>query len=103
VLGRSVLEAPRWVTERVGSYAQRWAQTRGAPPGAAPFDPGVDAPTGGEDRWLDRAARVVEDRLGGVGHDYLAALIERFEERWRTRPPEAPEPAPTPPDAPPAA
>jgi hypothetical protein len=94
VLGRSVLEAPRWVTDRIGSYAQRWAQTRGAPPGSVPFDTGVDLPTGdGESRWIDRAARVVEDRLGGIGNDYLSALIDRFEDRWRARPPET-EPVP---------
>jgi hypothetical protein len=96
VLGRSVLEAPRWVTERIGSYAQRWAQTRGAPPGSAPFDPGVELPGApGESRWIDRAARVVEERLGGVGHDYLSVLLDRFEDRWRARPPESDPGAPT--------
>jgi hypothetical protein len=90
VLGRSVLEAPRWASERIGSYAQRWAHTRGAPPGSAPFDTGATLPpaTEGEDRWIDRAARVIEDRIGGLGHDYLAALVDRFEVRWRARPPE---------------
>jgi hypothetical protein len=90
VLGRSILEAPRWVTDRIGSYAQRWAQTRGAPPGAPPFD-GVDLPAGdgGENRWIDRAARVIEERLGGIGNDYLVALVDRFEDRWRSRPADA--------------
>jgi hypothetical protein len=39
-----------------------------------------------EARWLDRAARVVEERLAGLGNDYLGALVDRFEQRWRERP-----------------
>jgi hypothetical protein len=101
VLGRSVLEAPRWVGERLGSYAQRWASTRGAPPGAAaPFDPPTDLPAG-ETRWLDRAARLIEERLSGLGNGYLGTLVDDFEVRWRSRPQDPPGP---PPDAaPPAA
>jgi hypothetical protein len=100
VLARSMLEAPRWVTERIGTYAQRWAQTRGAPPGAPPFDPGIELPEGAEQRWIDRAARVIEDRLGGLGNDYLGVLVDGFEERWRARPPDPPAAA-GPNDAPP--
>jgi hypothetical protein len=96
VLGRSVLEAPRWMSERVSSYAQRWASTRGAPPGAPPFDPPTDLPVG-ESRWIDRAAHLIEDRLGGLGNGYLGSLIDDFEARWRARPqdpPAAPDAAP---------
>jgi hypothetical protein len=106
VLGRSVLEAPRWVTDRVGSYAQRWAHTRGAPPGAAPFDPAADLPGDdpGEGRWIDKAARVIEERLGGLSQEYLGALVDRFEERWRSRPPDPAEsPENVPPNPAPAA
>ena len=41
----------------------------------ATFDPAADlaAATEGETQWLDRAAKAVEDRLGGVG---TAALFE---------------------------
>jgi hypothetical protein len=88
VLAKSVLEAPRWITERLNSYAQRWAATGGR---GAPFDPATDLPPDeaqGTDRWLDRAARVVEERLAAVGNDYLGGLIDRFEERWKNRPPE---------------
>ncbi|HXU82919.1 MAG TPA: hypothetical protein VN914_16075 [Polyangia bacterium] len=88
VLGKSVLEAPRWITDRLNSYAQRWAATGGR---GAPFDPATDLPPDeaqGTDRWLDRAARVVEERLGAVGNDYLGGLVDRFEERWKNRPPE---------------
>jgi len=88
VLARSVLEAPRWVTERLTTYAQRWAASGGR---GAPFDPSTDLPPDeaqGTDRWLDRAARVVEERLAAVSNDYLGGLIDRFEERWKNRPPE---------------
>jgi hypothetical protein len=101
VLGRSLLEAPRWMSERVAAYAQRWVGTGGNPDipfDAAPPPPPAPSPEGGpaadsaaraeSDRWLDRASRVVEDRIGGLGYDYLSALVERFEERWRTRPQE---------------
>jgi hypothetical protein len=88
VLGKSVLEAPRWMTERLQTYAQRWAASGGR---GAPFDPATDLPPDeaqGTDRWLDRAARVVEERLGAVSNDYLGGLVDRFEERWKNRPPE---------------
>lgn len=115
VLGRSVLEAPRWVSERLTAYAQRWVGTGGNPD--IPFDAaaglgGDGAGANDNARWLDRASRVVEDRLGGLGNDYLGALVDRFEERWRSRPqdPEkegqngqgAPPGATPPPAAPPA-
>jgi hypothetical protein len=102
VLGRSMLEAPRWMSQRLSSYAQRWAATGGR---GAPFDPAADLPPDEAERterWLDRAARLVEERLGGLGNDYLGALVDRFEERWKKRPPEAPESPPAPPaDTPP--
>jgi hypothetical protein len=88
VLGKSVLEAPRWITERLNTYAQRWAASGGR---GAPFDPSTDLPPDeaqGTDRWLDRAARVVEERLAALGNDYLGGLVDRFEERWKNRPPE---------------
>jgi len=88
VLAKSVLEAPRWVTDRLNTYAQRWAASGGR---GAPFDPAKDLPpeeAQGTERWLDRAARVVEERLAAVGNDYLGGLVDRFEERWKNRPPE---------------
>jgi hypothetical protein len=107
MLGKSVLEAPRWMSERLTSYAQRWAASGGR---GAPFDPAVDLPpedAAGTEKWLDRAARVVEERLGALGNDYLGVLVDRFEERWKNRPPDPPDPAPAPPpaggDAPPRA
>lgn len=97
VLGRSMLEAPRWISQRLNTYAQRWAATGGR---GSPFDPATDLPADeaqGTDRWLDRAARVVEQRIGGLGNDYLGALVDRFEEGWKNRAPEPPsEPAAAP-------
>jgi hypothetical protein len=83
VLGRSLLEAPRWLTTRLGTLAQRWVSSRGNP--EATFDPAADLGQegDGETQWLDRAAQAVESRLGGVGHDYLGALIDDFEGRWQ--------------------
>jgi hypothetical protein len=88
VLGKSVLEAPRWISERINAYAQRWAASGGRD---APFDPAADLPpeeAEKTERWLDRAARVVEVRLAALGNDYLGGLVDRFEEGWKNRPPE---------------
>jgi hypothetical protein len=88
VLGKSVLEAPRWVSQRINSYAQRWAATGGR---GAPFDPATDLPpeeAEKAERWLDRAARVVEERLAGLGNDYVGGLVDRFEDGWKKRAPE---------------
>jgi hypothetical protein len=92
VMARSVLEAPRWMTERLNAYAQRWASSGGKPPPG--FDPATDLPPEGtEGRWIDRASRVVEERVSGLGNDYLGTLVDRFEERWKGRP-QPPEGAP---------
>jgi hypothetical protein len=87
VLGRSTLEAPTWVSERMERAARRWAETGGQT--ADPGDPG-DLPLGGggaaddqERRWLDRAAAAVESRLSRVEHNYLSGLVRTFEQRWR--------------------
>jgi len=90
VLGRSVLEAPRWMTERLGSYAERWARSGGRAPTQRSSAPGPDSglPDAADSRWLGRATRLVEERLGGMGNDYLGTLVDGFEARWRCRPPE---------------
>jgi len=88
ILGKSVLEAPRWISQRLNAYAQRWAASGGR---GAPFDPAADLPpedAEGTERWLDRAARVVEESVGALGNDYLGGLVDRFEEGWKNRPPE---------------
>jgi hypothetical protein len=82
-LGRSALEAPGWANEHIGRAARRWVQSGGTTTDELPGQPdgGADA-AGGEARWLDRAAKVVEGRLGGLGHGYLTALVTTFERRW---------------------
>jgi len=82
VLGRSVLEAPTWANEQIGRAARRWAESGGTTTDAGAGDEpaGVGAP---DERWLDRATRVVDDRLGSLGYDYLSALVRVFERRWQ--------------------
>jgi hypothetical protein len=90
VLGRSLLEAPRWLTARITTLAQRWVTSGGNP--NATFDvPGDVVDEAGEAQWLDRASRAVEAQLSGIGNGYLLALLETFEARWQERP--APRPA----------
>jgi hypothetical protein len=91
ILGRSLLEAPRWVTNRLAALAQRWVSTRGNV--SATLDPASDVVAGDGTQWLDRATAAVEARLGSLGSDYLDILIEDFEARWAKRPSTAPKTA----------
>jgi len=83
VLGRSFMEAPNWVGERVNRAAQRWAETGGK--SADPGDAELTDKDGemAEARWIDRAAAAVESRIGRVEHGYLTRLVQVFERRWR--------------------
>jgi hypothetical protein len=83
LLGRSMLEAPRWVSTRLAVLAQRWVSSRGNV--SATFDPTAEVASEGDLQWLDRAARAVEERLATLGNDYLALLIDDFESRWAGR------------------
>ncbi len=86
ILGRSMLEAPRWLSTRLVTLAQRWTSTRGNV--AATFDPAAEVAAGaGETQWLDRASSAVEERLSLLGNDYLTILIDDFDRRWADRPP----------------
>lgn len=80
-LGRSLLQAPRWVAERVTALAQRWVHTKGDV--AATFD-AVDmaADTDLERKWLDKASDQVEGRIASMGQGYLDVLVPRFEAAW---------------------
>ena len=81
VLGRSFLEAPNWLSDRIRLSAERWAES-----GGKSTDPDETTETGDaaeEVRWLDRAAAAVESRLGRVEQGYLAGLVQAFERRWR--------------------
>jgi hypothetical protein len=82
ILGRSMLEAPAWMSKRVERAAEQWART-GGHPSAAP-DLEADVPADGENaRWLDRASGAVETRLNQLGTSYLRTLVRSFEQRWR--------------------
>jgi hypothetical protein len=82
VLGRSLLEAPRWLSDRLTRIAQRFVASGGNPDVEVDVGAGA-AGTGDEARWLDRAAGTIEGRLAALGHDYLGALVDGFERRWR--------------------
>ena len=81
IMGRSMLEAPAWMTARFQKAAEHWVQSGG--------QPGVvldqDATTGAqaEARWLDRATASVELGLGRLGTHYLETLVRVFERRWQ--------------------
>jgi hypothetical protein len=80
VLGRSFLEAPNWLSERIRLSAERWAES-----GGKSTDPDEAAEIGDaaeEVRWLDRAAAAVESRIARVEQSYLTGLVGAFERRW---------------------
>jgi len=80
VLGRSVLEAPAWFSDRIERAARRWSESggRSADPGDDPL--GADSD---EARWLDRASAAVEDRLSRASLGYLSGLVASFERRLK--------------------
>jgi hypothetical protein len=84
ILGRSLLEAPRWVTARLSALAQRWVSSRGNV--SATLDPANDVVAGDANQWLDRASAAVESGLTTLGSDYLEILVGDFEARWAKRP-----------------
>ena len=81
VLGRSFLEAPNWLSDRIRMAAERWAES-----GGKSTDPDEATEIGDarrEVRWLDRAAAAVESHIGRVEQGYLSGLVQAFERRWR--------------------
>jgi len=81
VLGRSFMEAPNWLSERIRMSAERWAES-----GGTSTDPDEVAEIGDaaeEVRWLDRAAAAVESHIGRAEQGYLSGLVQAFERRWR--------------------
>jgi hypothetical protein len=81
VLGRTLLQAPRWLVQRISGLAERFVRTGGNPD----LIDAVAEPAGADDPWLERAARTVEAALGGVGSEHMASTIARFERRWQDR------------------
>ena len=82
VLGRSMLEAPSWMTSRFERAAEQWMRTGGRPPAGDDAEPGMPADADSA-RWLDRASAAVESRLNHLGSRYLHTLVRSFEQRWR--------------------
>jgi hypothetical protein len=82
ILGRSVVEAPRWVSRSLTRYAERWLHTSGHPEAAPNWPPDESEE---ERTWLDRAAHAVEESLAGLGNDYLGGLVDDFEAAWRKK------------------
>jgi hypothetical protein len=84
MMGSSLAEAPRWVSQSLSRHAERWLRTGGHPevaPAGWPTDESEE-----EKSWLDRAAHAVEERLATLGNEYVGGLVEDFEARWRNRP-----------------
>ncbi|HEY5282988.1 MAG TPA: hypothetical protein VIM14_09380 [Polyangia bacterium] len=79
ILGRSLLEAPRWVSQRITALGERFVHSGGNPDILDTFPVG----TAGETAWLDRAAKAVDEAMARSGNEHLAGLIRTFEERWQ--------------------
>lgn len=91
ILGQSLLEAPKWLTARFTRLGERFVRSGGNPDILRDdVDAAADEAPG---PWLDRAARTVDDGLGGLGTGYLVSLVDTFEDRWRRQAPIAPPPA----------
>jgi hypothetical protein len=82
IMGRSMLEAPAWVSARFQKAAEQWMQN-GGQAGVTLDTDDAAAPAPGEARWLDRASGTVEEGLGRLGNGYLDRLITVFERRWQ--------------------
>ncbi len=80
VLGRSFLEAPNWLSDRIRMAAERWAESGGK--STDPDEVAEIGDAGEEVRWLDRAAAAVESQIGRVEQGYLSGLVQAFERRW---------------------
>jgi len=80
LLGRSLGEAPEWVSRRVQKAAEMYVASGGRPDAARAAEDTPLEPD--EARWIDRAASRVEERLSRLGGGYLRTLLASFEQRW---------------------
>jgi hypothetical protein len=78
VLGRSLLEAPRWVSQRITTLGERFVHSGGNPDVLDAFP----EQTVEENAWLDRAAHAVEEAMAQAGNEHLTRLVRAFEERF---------------------
>jgi hypothetical protein len=83
VLGRSLLEAPGWVSSRLQQAVERYVQSGGNPAAAPPEAAMPGAEDDAEARWLDKAASLVDDRLSRLGTGYLERLLASFERAFQ--------------------
>jgi hypothetical protein len=80
VLGRSLLEAPRWVSQRITVLGERFVHSGGNSDVLDAFPEQVS----GETAWLDRAAHAVEEAMAQAGNEHLTRLVRAFEARWQS-------------------
>jgi len=80
ILGRSLLEAPRWVSRRIAVLGERFVHSGGNPDVLDAFPERAS----GENAWLDRAAHAVEETMARAGNEHLTQIVRTFEERWHT-------------------
>jgi hypothetical protein len=71
------------LSQRIAALAERFVRTGGNPD---VIDAVVEPAENGDEPWLDRAARLVEETLGGAGSEHLAKMIATFERRWQAEP-----------------
>ena len=80
VLGRTLLEAPRWVSQRIATLGERFVHSGGNPDVLDAFPERAS----GETAWLDRAAHAVEEAMAQAGNEHLTRLVRAFEERLKS-------------------
>ena len=78
ILGRSLLEAPRWVSQRIAILGERFVHSGGNPDVLDAFPEHAS----GENAWLDRAAHAVEKAMARAGNEHLTQIVRAFEDRW---------------------
>lgn len=79
ILGRSLLEAPRWLGRRMTELGERFVHSGGNPDVLDAFP--VDAKD--ETAWIDRAAAAVEEAMARAGTQHLVRMVSAFEDCWR--------------------
>jgi hypothetical protein len=83
-LGRSMGEAPSWVSRRLQKTMEQFVASGGNPDLVAKIEEAEGAPAeGASERWLDRAAALVESRIASIGNHYLESLLANFEKHWQ--------------------
>jgi hypothetical protein len=78
LLGRSLLEAPGWVFQRITKLGERFVRSGGNPDVLDAFPES----TADEDAWLDRAAQSVDAALARAGTGAIEKAVRSFEDRW---------------------